>query len=30
MLEKDSYHKNLDDFTRFTQNNIVDVWTKHD
>lgn len=30
MLEKDSYHKNLDDFTRFAQNNIVDVWTKHD
>lgn len=28
MLEDDFYHKNLDDFAKFSQNNIVDVWQK--
>ena len=28
MLEEDFYHKNLDDFTKFSQNNIVDIWYK--
>ena len=27
-VEEDFYHKNLDDFTKFSQNNIVDVWQK--
>ena len=25
-VEEDFYHKNLNDFTKFSQNNIVDVW----
>lgn len=28
MLEEDFYHKNLDDFIKFSQNNLVDVWYK--
>ena len=28
VLEEDFYHKNLEDFTKFSQNNIVDVWPK--
>lgn len=28
VLDDEFYHKNLDDFTIFSQNNIVDVWTK--
>lgn len=27
MLDEDCYHKNLDDFTKFSQNNLVDVWS---
>ena len=27
-VEEDFYHKNLNDFTKFSQNNIVDVWHK--
>ena len=27
-LEEDFYHKNLNDFNRFSQNNKVDVWSK--
>ena len=26
MLDEDFYHKNLDDFIKFSQNNSVDVW----
>ena len=26
MLDEDYYHKNLDEFTKFSQNNLVDVW----
>ena len=28
MMDEDFYHKNLNDFTKFSQNNIVDVWPK--
>ena len=28
MLDEDFYHKNLDDFIKFSQNNSVDVWPK--
>lgn len=30
MLEEELYHKRLDDFMKFSQNNIVDVWPKRD
>ena len=28
LLDEDFYHKNLNDFTNFSQNNPVDVWSK--
>lgn len=28
MMDAECYHKNLDEFSKFSQNNIVDVWTK--
>ena len=28
LLDEDCYHKNLDEFTKFSQNNIVDIWSK--
>ena len=28
MLDEDFYHKNLDDFIKFSQNSSVDVWPK--
>ena len=28
MLDEDCYHKYLDEFTKFSQNNIMDVWSK--
>ena len=28
ILDEDCYHKNLDEFTKFSQNNVVDVWSK--
>ena len=28
MLDEDYYQKNLDEFAIFSQNNLVDVWSK--